>query len=118
MHFSALDDSQLKKTFLYGQPEMHMRQPRQRSWSARTMPSSSRLYMAPDGQEATQAGLMQWLQMRGRYMWKVFSNCLNISFSMLEKFLSLARLWNSPARSSSQFGPQVILSIFSPVSWE
>jgi hypothetical protein len=55
---------------------MHMRQPRHLSWSTSTMPSSSRLYSEPEGQEATQAGLMQWLQMRGRYMWKVFSNCL------------------------------------------
>src|SRR5574343_1903473 len=98
MHFSALDDSQLKKTFLYGQPEMHMRQPRQRSWSASTIPSSSRLYSAPDGQEATQAGFMQWLQIRGRYMWKVFSNCLYISFCMSLKFASREREANSPAR--------------------
>ena len=58
---------------------------------------------------------MQWLQIRGRYMWKVFSNCLYISFSMLEKFLSRAREANSPARSSSQFGPQVTFSMRSPV---
>src|SRR5574337_255386 len=79
------------------------------------MPSSSRLYIAPEGQEAMQAGLMQWLQIRGRYMWKVFSNCLYISFCMLAKFLSRARDSNAPARSSSQLGPQVFLSIFSPV---
>ena len=82
------------------------------------MPSSSRLYSAPDGHDATQAGLIQWLQMRGRYMWKVFSNCLYISFCMLAKLASREREANSPARSSSQFGPQVTLSIFSPVICE
>ncbi|CPU68080.1 Uncharacterised protein [Mycobacteroides abscessus] len=43
-----------------------MRQPRHWSWSTSTMPSSARLYMAPEGQEATHAGLRQCSQMRGR----------------------------------------------------
>ena len=43
-----------------------MRQPRQASWSTSTMPSSVRLYMAPDGQADTQVGFRQCSQMRGR----------------------------------------------------
>ena len=43
----------LKYTFLYGQPVTHMRHPRQASWSTSTMPSSLRLYIAPDGHAAT-----------------------------------------------------------------
>ncbi len=66
VHFSALPVRWLKYTFLYGQPETQNRQPRQRSWSTSTMPSSSRLYIAPDGQEATQDGLRQCSQIRGR----------------------------------------------------
>ena len=66
VHFSALPVRWLKYTFLYGQPETQNRQPRQRSWSTSTMPSSSRLYIAPDGQDATQDGLRQCSQMRGR----------------------------------------------------
>ncbi len=43
-----------------------MRQPRQASWSTSTIPSSARLYIAPEGQEATQEGFRQCSQMRGR----------------------------------------------------
>ena len=66
VHFSALPVRWLKYTFLYGQPVTHWRQPRQRSWSTRTMPSSTRLYIAPDGHEDTHDGLRQCSQMRGR----------------------------------------------------
>ena len=66
MHFSALPVLWLKYTFLYGHPETHIRQPRQRSWSTSTMPSSVRLYIAPDGQDATQDGFRQCSQIRGR----------------------------------------------------
>lgn len=66
VHFSALPVWWLKYTFLYGHPLTHMRQPRHWSWSTRTMPSSSRLYIAPEGQEETHAGLRQCSQMRGR----------------------------------------------------
>jgi hypothetical protein len=45
----------------------------------------------------------------------VFSKVACISFCTLLKFLSRLREANSPPRSSSQFGPQLILSIFSPV---
>jgi hypothetical protein len=43
VHFSALPVRWLKYIFLYGQPDTHIRQPRQRSWSTSTMPSSVRL---------------------------------------------------------------------------
>ena len=66
VHFSALPVRWLKYTFLYGQPETQNRQPRQRSWSTSTIPSSSRLYIAPDGQDATQDGFRQCSQIRGR----------------------------------------------------
>ncbi len=49
---------------------------------------------------------------------KVFSNVEYISFCTLSKSLSRPRDANSPPRSSSQFGPQWILSIFLPVSTE
>lgn len=66
MHFSALPVRWLKYTFLYGQPVTHILQPRQESWSTRTMPSSTRLYIAPDGQDETHDGLRQCSQIRGR----------------------------------------------------
>ena len=66
MHFSALPVRWLKYTFLYGQPVTHIRQPRHWSWSTSTIPSSARLYMAPDGHDATQDWLRQCSQMRGR----------------------------------------------------
>src|SRR6185436_3697243 len=66
VHFSALPVRWLKYTFLYGQPVTHIRQPRHWSWSTSTMPSSARLYIAPDGHDATQDGLRQCSQMRGR----------------------------------------------------
>ena len=37
-----------------------------RSWSTSTIPSSSRLYIAPDGQQATHDGFRQCSQIRGR----------------------------------------------------
>ena len=95
-----------------------MRQPRHLSWSISTMPSSSRLYTEPDGQDATHVGLRQCSHRRGKYIMKVFSNVPYISFCMLSNSLSLLRWANSPPRSSSQFGPHSIFSIFFPVSTE
>src|SRR5450631_1581784 len=97
---------------------MHMRQPRHLSWSISTMPSSSRLYTEPDGQDATQVGFRQCSHRRGKYIMKVFSKVPYISFCTLSNSLSLLRLANSPPKSSSQFGPHSILSIFLPVRTE
>ena len=73
VHFSALPVRWLKYTFLYGHPDTQKRHPRQRSWSTSTMPSSSRLYIAPEGQEATHDGFRQCSQMRGRKNMKACS---------------------------------------------
>src|ERR1044072_9769773 len=62
VHFSALPVRWLKYTFLYGQPVTHIRQPRHWSWSTSTMPSSARLYIAPDGRDATPEGLREGSQ--------------------------------------------------------
>lgn len=79
------------------------------------MPSSSRLYMAPDGQAETHAGLRQCSQIRGRWNMKVFSNS-NLTFStMFLRFGSWSKV--SPPSESSQLAPQVI-DIGSPVSFE
>ena len=56
----------LKYTFLYGQPDTQNRQPRHFAWSTSTIPSSSRLYIAPDGHDATHDGFRQCSQIRGR----------------------------------------------------
>ena len=80
------------------------------------MPSSSRLYTEPDGHEATQVGFRQCSHRRGKYIMKVFSKVEYICFCTPSNRWSWLRLLNSPARSSSQFGPHSILSIFSPVS--
>ena len=66
MHFSALPVRWLKYTFLYGQPDTQNRQPRHLAWSTSTIPSSSRLYIAPDGHDATHEGFRQCSQIRGR----------------------------------------------------
>ena len=79
------------------------------------MPSSSRLYTEPDGQLATQAGFRQCSHSRGRYIMNVFSKVEYMSFCTPSNSASLLRLANSPPRSSSQFGPHSILSIFLPV---
>ena len=47
---------------------------------------------------------------------KVFSKVEYISFCTPSNSWSRLRALNSPPRSSSQFGPQWILSIFLPVS--
>jgi len=49
---------------------------------------------------------------------KVDSKVLYISFCKPSNNWSLLRALNSPPRSSSQFGPQTILSIFLPVMTE
>ncbi len=72
------------------------------------MPSSSRLYMAPDGQEDTHAGLMQCSQIRGRYIIKTSSNSVLIDSSIFCTFGSSSPVIWPPARSSSQFGPHSI----------
>ena len=74
--------------------------------------------MEPDGQLATQAGFRQCSHRRGKYIMKVFSNVEYISFCTPSNKASRLRELNSPPRSSSQFGPHWILSIFLPVSTE
>src|SRR5699024_11536277 len=56
VHFSALCVFQLKYTFLYGHPDMQKRQLLHVSWSTRTIPSSSLLYIAPEGHDDTHDG--------------------------------------------------------------
>src|SRR5262245_37439929 len=80
VHFSALPVAWLTYPFLYGHADTHIRQPRHRSWSTSTMPSSARLYMAPDGQADTHAGLRQCSQIRGKWNMNVFSNS-NVTFA-------------------------------------
>ena len=93
---------------------MQKRHPRQRSWSTKTIPSSSRLYIAPDGQEATQGAFKQCSHNRGRYIINACSKLFLISPSI---FCMLGSCWIysvDPAKSSSQLGP-VVNSIPSPV---
>lgn len=78
------------------------------------MPSSSRLYMAPDGQDETHAGLMQCSQIRGKYIIKTSSNSVLIDSSIFCTLGSSSPVMWPPARSSSQFGPHSIF-IKSPV---
>src|SRR5215469_6273004 len=82
------------------------------------MPSSSRLYTEPEGHDATHAGFRQCSHRRGKYIMKVFSKLEYISFCTFSNSLSRLREANSPPRSSSQLGPQWILSIFLPVMTE
>src|SRR6195952_304736 len=82
------------------------------------MPSSSRLYTEPDGHDATHAGFRQCSHRRGKYIMKVFSNVEYISFCTFSNNASRPRDENPPPRSSSQFGPQTIFSIFLPVMTE
>src|SRR5687768_10120743 len=115
VHFSALPVTWLAYTFLYGHADTHIRQPRQRSWSTRTMPSSSRLYIAPEGQADTHAGLRQCSQMRGRWNMNVRSYS-NLTFSVIAaRFGSPGACSAAPPRSSSQLAPQVI-AVSLPVS--
>lgn len=72
------------------------------------MPSSSRLYMAPDGQDETHAGLMQCSQIRGKYIIKTSSNSVLIDSSIFCTLGSSSPVMWPPARSSSQFGPHSI----------
>src|SRR5215813_13616484 len=117
VHFSALPVRWLKYTFLYGQPDTQNRQPRQRSWSTRTMPSSSRLYIAPDGHEATQDGFRQCSQIRGRYNMKTCSNASFTVSSSPARSGSPTACAGPPARSSSQLLPHV-MRMSRPVSAE
>jgi hypothetical protein len=64
------------------------------------------LYIAPEGQEATQEGLMQCSQIRGRYIMNACSNSILTLSSRSRRFGSLVAEVREAARSSSQFGPQ------------
>src|SRR5699024_8567028 len=66
IHFSCLCIFQLNYTFSYVQPVMQKRPLRHVSCSTKTMPSSSRLYIAPDGQEDTHDEFLQCSQIRGK----------------------------------------------------
>ena len=95
-----------------------MRQPRQLSWSTRTMPSSVRLYIAPEGQEDTHVGLRQCSQMRGSQNMKESS----ISFFTV-RFIwcrtgSSSRVAVEPPRLSSQLEDQEIVLISLPSIWD
>src|SRR5215471_16862755 len=115
VHFSALPVRWLKYTFLYGQPVMHIRQPRHRSWSTSTMPSSLRLYIAPDGHDATHAGLRQCSQMRGRKNRNDFSYSCRTRSETCASTGSPAAIWLPPPNESSQFADHVT-SVSLPVS--
>src|SRR6478735_10302452 len=109
VHFSALPVAWLTYTFLYGHAVTHMRQPRQRSWSTRTIPSSTRLYIAPDGQADTQAGLRQCSHSRGRWKRKVCSNSnLTLSAHSPLRLGSAPAFSGAPPSPSSQLAPQVM----------
>ena len=94
-----------------------MRQPRQASWLTSTMPSSSRLYIAPDGHDATHEGLRQCSQIRGRYIMKTRSYSMRTASSTPRRFGSAGACSGAPARSSSQLGPHSI-DMGSPVTAE
>src|SRR5699024_7654922 len=79
------------------------------------MPSSSRLYNAPEGQDATQDGLRQCSQIRGKYIINVFSYSIEICSCSSCTFGSSGTTSLPPAKSSSQFGPHSGLSIYLPV---
>ncbi len=81
------------------------------------MPSSSRLYIAPEGHEATHDGLRQCSQMRGRYIMKTRSYSIRTASSMPRRLGSAGACSGAPARSSSQLGPHSI-AIGSPVMAE
>jgi hypothetical protein len=81
------------------------------------MPSSSRLYIAPDGQLATHEGFRQCSQMRGRKNMNACSYVMRTCSSMPAMCGSRTASSGPPARPSSQFGPHVT-SIGSPVSCE
>src|SRR5699024_12129159 len=100
-----------------GQPVIQYLQPRHASWSTRTIPSSSRLYIAPEGQLATQLGFRQCSHSLGRYIMNVFSKLNLISSSIFWMLGSCGPVMCPPARSSSQFGPHS-KSIFSPDTTE
>src|SRR5690625_73505 len=78
------------------------------------MPSSSRLYIAPEGHAATQLGFKQCSQSRGRYILNACSKFNLISSSIFSMFASLGPVTCAPANWSSQFGPQSGY-IYSPV---
>src|SRR5699024_1522801 len=90
--------------------------PRQASWSTSTIPSSSLLYIAPDGQEATQLGFKQCSHNLGKYIINVWSKLNLISSSIFCMFGSVGPVTCAPARSSSQFGPHFISSFFPEIT--
>src|SRR5699024_704545 len=98
--------------------ETHMRQPRHWSWSTRTMPSSARLYIAPEGQEETHVGLMQCSQIRGRENMKESSICFLTAIFILFSTGSLSMVAVEPPRLSSQLEDHSILLISRPSIWE
>src|SRR5699024_329132 len=85
------------------------------SWSTRTIPSSSRLYIAPEGQEATQLGFKQCSQSLGKYIINACSKLNLISSSIFSMFGSRGPVTCAPANWSSQFGPHSG-SMYSPVT--
>src|SRR5699024_1055535 len=82
------------------------------------MPSSSLLYKAPVGQEATQDGLRQCSHILGKYIINVFSYSVEICSCNFWLLGSWATFSLPPAKSSSQLGPHCGLSIYSPVIME
>src|SRR6478735_998859 len=85
-----------------------MRQPRHLSWSTSTIPSSTRLYMADDGQAETHAGFRQCSQIRGRWNMNVCSNESWTLSTIDARLGSFDAICGEPPRSSSQLGPHVI----------
>src|SRR5690625_4744811 len=70
------------------------------------MPSSSRLYIAPEGHEATQLGFKQCSHNRGKYIINACSKLNFISSSIFSILGSLGPVIWAPANWSSQLGPQ------------
>src|SRR5699024_8399614 len=98
-----------------GHPLIQKRHPRHASWSTSTMPSSSRLYNAPEGQEATHDGFKQCSQIRGKYIMNVFSYSMEMCSCNFLTLGSSGTISLPPAKSSSQLEPHFGLSIYSPV---
>src|SRR5690606_33000176 len=67
------------------------------------MPSSTRLYIAPEGQEATHEGLRQCSQIRGRQNMKVSSNSAFTCWFIFFRTGSSAIVSVEPPSMSSQF---------------
>ena len=82
------------------------------------MPSSARLYMAPEGHTETHVGLRQCSQMRGRWNMNESSMVFETRRLIWCSTGSVSSVSMEPPRSSSQFGPHSMVSMVRPVICE